>query len=367
MGLGSQRTGQRSMIGVYAFLLVLFIGYQFGRWYIARPYPAVPRSTWPPAEDAPMLSFLVPAWNASTDIPDFIDCYHSLSYPHKELVLCAGGDDDTFEVARQFLSSGVKVLEQGPREGKQGALRRSFAISEGKLIYLTDIDCRPSDDVVNELLGWLQSGMASVVTGTSRPLDSQLSDPFALTQWAAQRATEPQAPSFTDGLLGRNAALTRAAVEASGSFGTAAPSGTDYTLAKEALRAGFRIHFVPGSSMPTEYPRTFRIYVRKQGRWIRNVFVLGMAYGARREVRATLLTLLFPYGLVILLLAGMMGVGWAGLLCLFVAAHAVINRLHYLRRADLPARVSAAFAHFIVDQIAALRAGWQIVTKQTTW
>lgn len=367
LGNHGEWTGERPVTITYLVLALLFIAYHAYRWYAATPYATVPPCTWVPAADAPKVSFLVPAWNAARDIPAFVASYQSITYHHKELILCAGGGDGSFEIAQRFASDGVKVLEQKPGEGKQKALGRSFPASDGDLIYLTDIDCRPSDEVVNNLLAHVADGTAAVATGASRPLDDQRSDPFVLTQWAVEQATQPRVPTNTSGLLGRNAALTRAAVDATGGFATSAPSGTDYTLAKEVLREGFDIRFVPGSPMPTEYPATFGMYARKQARWIRNVFVLGGRHGATAEVRATLLTLLLPYSLCCLLLVAVVGVGLAGFLALLFVVHAVINRLRHLHRANLPLDVLGALRHFLADQAAALRAGWQIVNRRTTW
>ena len=355
------------MTAIYVSLTALVIAYHGYRWYTSKPHPEPAATSWTPDADAPRLSFLVPAWNAAKDIPGFVASYEALSYPRKELVLCAGGIDGSFEVAKRHASDGVKVLEQLPGEGKQMALQRSFPVSCGELIYLTDIDCRPSDDVVNNLLAQLANKNLAVVTGSGRPLDNQLADVFVQTQWAVEQVTHPKVIGETTGILGRNAALTRAAVEASGAFATPAPSGTDYTLAKEMLRAGLNIVYVPGSPMPTEYPGTFGIYTRKQARWIRNVFVLGRRYGSMSEVRATVVTLTLPYVILLLLALGLAGVGFAALVGLLLIFHAVLNRLWYLRLAHLTPKLTGSVRHFVADQAAAVRAGAQISRGVTQW
>jgi cellulose synthase/poly-beta-1,6-N-acetylglucosamine synthase-like glycosyltransferase len=321
---------------------------------------------WHPGEHTPKVSFLVPAWNASTDIPHLISAYRTLTYPNRELILSAGGDDGSYELARRYAVGDVTVVEQVRGEGKQGGLRQAFARATGSIVYLTDVDCRPNDAVVNNLLGPLVDGDLQVVTGSSCPLPGEMNDSFIQTQWAVEQMTIPNQMMQTEGILGCNAALTRDAVLASGAFTTAAPSGTDYTLALQLLQAGYQIWFVPGHPMPTAYSPGLRFHIRRQARWIRNVFQLGRRYGVSAQVHPTLKTLALPYALLGTMLLGL----WRPIFRTVSAGlilHALLNRLAYQHRARLPLRPVGAFKHLLVAQIAALRAGLDLVRGGTTW
>jgi cellulose synthase/poly-beta-1,6-N-acetylglucosamine synthase-like glycosyltransferase len=354
-----------SWIGL-AFAAVL-ASYHVIRWRRTEPFLTPAPLDWAPSSEAPKVSFLVPAWNAAKDIREFVASYVALSYPNKELILCAGGSDGSFEVAKSFEAEDIKVIEQRPDQGKQRGLYESFPLSSGAIIYLTDIDCRPSDAAVYNLLRLLVCGEAQVATGASRPLDEQLKIPFVQVHWAVEQMAQPRELAQVRGILGRNAALSRSAVEASGAFSTPAVAGTDYTLAKEILKAGYPIYFAPGTPMPSEYPDRFGIYIRKQARWIRNVFVLGRSYGESAEVRATLVTIMLP----LLLVGGLVLWGFhfrlVGVASLLLIFHAVMNRLHYLRYAGFSPQLLGSMKHFVADQVAALRAGWQILRGQMTW
>ena len=355
------------MNGVF---LAALVGLWFAHAYrIARAVPkaAVPPPGLTPRTHWPRVSFLVPAWNARDHIPEFLAAYRALEYPEKELILCAGGPDGSYAVAKALEGEGVTVLEQHAGEGKQRALARCYARATGRLLYLTDIDCRPSDAVVGAVLEPLLRGEAPAATGPSRPLDAQLQRPFVQLEWAVERMPLPETVTPVTGLLGRNAAVTREALEAAGGFATPAPSGTDYTLAKELERAGQRILFVPGAYMPSEYPERLGVYVHKQARWVRNVFVLGWRYRAWLEVRAVARTLALPYLLLGSAALGGMGVelGWWGVALL--GSHALLNRLYYQRRAALGLDLGAAALHFAADVWAAARAGWQVLRRRWTW
>lgn len=316
--------------------------------------------------DAPTISFIVAAWNAEAELPHFVAAFRALRYPNKQLVLCAGGKDRSFEVARSLAGPDVSVVEQRPGEGKQRGLRKSLPEVRGQVIVLTDIDCRPDDETLEPLIAPLLSGAAQATTGTVRPLDEQAGSPFVASQWAIARFVGLHAPEQVGGLQGANAALTREALRASGDFAQEAPSGTDYTLARELGRAGIPIRSVKASQMATEFPPDFMTYRKKQARWLRNVALLGARYGAWHEVRGLLPTLAMPFALGGLLAAGLLfwPLAW---LALALYAHMVLNRLHYARRVGLPASLPGAAQTALADLAAGAQATAEIARRRMTW
>ena len=88
---------------------------------------------------------------------------------YKELILCAGGPDGTYHLAKTFTSAQVLVFEQKPGEGKQRALQRCFEQSHGVVIFLTDADCLLEDRVFERTLYPLVVEGKDAATGTWRP------------------------------------------------------------------------------------------------------------------------------------------------------------------------------------------------------
>lgn len=318
-------------------LLGLFLGallgYHLQRW--VRPIPVRPNDTtarWLPDDDAPLVSFLVPAWNAAEDIAGFVATFHALEYPHKELVLCAGGNDLSFALAQRWADPRVTVLEQKAGEGKQRALAKSLAASCGNIIYLTDIDCRLDTTSVLEVLAPLVCGDEQVVTGSSAPLETQRTLAAVVVHWATERQVGGTYARAVDGVLGRNCALTRAAAEHCGGFRYEAPTGTDYHLAQRLTACGYRLWLEPGSEIRTSYAWPLPCYARKQARWLRNVILYAERPRQAVEFRAALVTLALPYGLLLLLLLAFvlhMPLPAFGVVLLLL--HGVFNRLHYVR------------------------------------
>lgn len=314
----------------------------------------------------PSVTFLVPAWNAEADIEDFVRSYRSLSLASKQLILCAGGRDRTFILAQEQQSEDVLVLEQPAGMGKQKALRISYPHAVGEVIFLLDIDCRPTDDIVEGMITRLITSGAAAVTGPIRPLATQEKDSFVRAQWAVERYGAWRSPLEASGLRGNNALLRREAVDATGAFAQDAFSGTDYTLAKELLAKRLSIRYAPDLEMPSEFPEQLRVYCRKQARWIRNVYVLGKKYGYQQERRSVQVTIAIPVVYCLLLLGGIFAPDVLSAL-LFLVVNAWLNRETYCRSVRIAAGLRGTARHMLGDLGAGMLVVYQVATQRFTW
>ncbi|MBK9121845.1 MAG: glycosyltransferase [Chloroflexi bacterium] len=325
----------------YASLLVVaglaagIVAVQWSRW--SRDRLLVPparhvAAALPP--HPPKVSVLVAAWNEAALLPSHIESFKRLRYPNRELVLCAGGTDGTVELAASSRSECVVVLEQQPGEGKQRALRKAYEHATGDLFYLTDADCELDDESFEATLAPLLNDAAQAATGGSRPLDRQMSTPFVVQQWYVDRYVRAHWGPSTDGILGRNAAFMRDAVEASGGFRYEAPTGTDYVMAKRLREAGVTILHAPASQIASEYAADFGTYRRQQSRWLRNVVLHGVRFGvygeAARGLAPSILGMLMIVGTPVAVLIGPLPAALTAAAWLFV----ILNRARYVRAGE---------------------------------
>jgi cellulose synthase/poly-beta-1,6-N-acetylglucosamine synthase-like glycosyltransferase len=291
-------------------------------------------TAWPAT---PRVSILVAAWNEAGNIEAHIRSFLDLSYPNTELILCAGGADDTYDLACRMDGPRVMVLEQKPGEGKQQALQTCLAHAGGSIILLSDADCLFSDTAFLRLIEPIVLGAVEVVTGVSEPRTDQRDNSFVQYQWFGDVAWSSRMPSIVDGVLGRNCALSRDALDAVGGFKAPARTGTDYLLSRLLAEAGYQIAAVPHSRIATEYPASSSAYLRMWRRWNKNLLIHGLRYRARKDVQGVLSACAL-YGTVFLapLATPLFGAAaWGTSLLLFSAA--VANRV---RRLALGARLT---------------------------
>lgn len=267
------------------------VAYNMQRWprdrALARRLRAEPPAA-PRLARAPQVSALVAAWNEATNIDAHLQSFLALSYPDIELILCAGGSDDTLARARRYAGERVIVLEQHPGEGKQRALARCFAHASGAVIYLTDADCWFDDTALGLLLAEIVNQGEQAATGRFAPLPGLRRRPFVANQWAVDTYARAHSGPYVGGLIGRNAALTRTALEQSGALQADVPIGTDYYLARRLIAQGRRIRYVHASATPTDCHTRLRPYLRQQTRWLRNIVVHGRRFQAHAEVAGAL-------------------------------------------------------------------------------
>ena len=252
------------------------------------------------ATDKPLVSILVAAWNAGDLLHRHIRSFQALRYPALELVLCAGGDDQTLQRAKAYQDQRIRIVPQLAGDGKQRALRRAFPFTSGSIIYLTDIDCVLDDECFEQVIRPILTQTEVACSGLSKPTRRQLSNPFVALQAANQHVGNANLDRYVTGLRGCNCALTRDLIVQSQGLMADARAGTDYVLAKMVVRSGARIRHVTGSHIQTEYPDTARAYVRQQRRWLRNLIWHGKRFGALDEVRQAVRTSLI--GILMLLL-----------------------------------------------------------------
>lgn len=293
------------------------------------------RTQLPELKRTPKINVLVAAWNESSHIETHLRSFLDLSYPDIELILCAGGTDDTFERALRYTDERITIIKQHPGEGKQHSLARCFELAKGEIIYLTDADCVYSQEPFLRLIAPIINEGEQVTTGTSRPLDEQLNKLLPIYLWTSDIVANYHSPYYIKGLLGRNAAMSRQALDKIGGLNFEAVTGTDYQLAQRLLASGFSIRHVKDSIVPTEYPENFKMYQRKQSRWLRNLLIYGKKFNALQDVQASQRTVLT--GIIMLFLPLTVLLFGLKLLILWfwLLTYAVLSKIRYLFFTDI--------------------------------
>ncbi|PYX04484.1 MAG: hypothetical protein DMG85_17690 [Acidobacteria bacterium] len=88
----------------------------------------------------PLVSILIPAYNAEPWIADTIRSTLRQTWPRTEIIIVDDGSRDrTFEIAQQFSSDYVFVVTQ-ENQGAAAARNRAFELCQGDYIQWLDAD-----------------------------------------------------------------------------------------------------------------------------------------------------------------------------------------------------------------------------------
>src|SRR6266513_3018722 len=104
----------------------------------------------------PLISILIPTYNAEPWIGDTIRSALAQTWPRKEIVVVDDGStDQTLQVARQFASRDVFVVTQ-ENQGASAARNKAFQLCQGDYIQWLDADDLLSPDKVTRQLAVAQ-------------------------------------------------------------------------------------------------------------------------------------------------------------------------------------------------------------------
>lgn len=88
----------------------------------------------------PLVSILIPAYNAQQWLAETIESALAQTWPRKEIIVVNDGSTDrTAEVARRYASRSVEVVTQA-NQGASGARNTAFSVCQGDYIQWLDAD-----------------------------------------------------------------------------------------------------------------------------------------------------------------------------------------------------------------------------------
>lgn len=100
----------------------------------------------------PLVSILIPAFNAEAWIAETLESALAQTWPRKEIIVIDdGSSDDTLEILRTFESRGIKVFTQ-PNRGAAATRNRAFSLSKGDYIQWLDADDLLAPDKISKQL-----------------------------------------------------------------------------------------------------------------------------------------------------------------------------------------------------------------------
>jgi glycosyltransferase involved in cell wall biosynthesis len=138
---------------------------------------------------APLVSILIPAYNAEQWLRETLESALGQTHPRKEIILVNDGSTDrTLEIAKSFASRSVKVLDQ-PNAGGPAARNKALAHAQGDYIQWLDHDDLLAPNKISAQLAELE-----------RIQDDRVlfSCPFATFYYRVQAARLFQSPLYQD-------------------------------------------------------------------------------------------------------------------------------------------------------------------------
>jgi hypothetical protein len=115
---------------------------------------------------APLVSILIPCYNAARWLPAALESAFSQTWPRTEVILVDDGSTDgSLAVARSFGHRGLRILTQ-PNSGASAARNRGLGAAAGDFIQFLDADDTLAPDKIERQVERLATGPAGCVASS---------------------------------------------------------------------------------------------------------------------------------------------------------------------------------------------------------
>jgi O-antigen/teichoic acid export membrane protein/glycosyltransferase involved in cell wall biosynthesis len=222
----------------------------------SEPLPAtIVDARMPPSNGRPLVSILIPAFNAQEWIADTLRSAIAQTYEPKEIIVVDdGSSDQTLAIVRRFESEGVQVVAQ-KNQGAAAARNKAFSLSRGDYIQWLDADDLLAPDKIAKQMAVLSHGLSKRTV---------LSGPFGRFRYRYYRAEFTPTGLWRDlspvewllCKMGQNAYMqtatwlvSRELTEAAGSWNTRLLGDDDGEYFCRVLLASDGTRFVPEANV----------------------------------------------------------------------------------------------------------------------
>jgi glycosyltransferase involved in cell wall biosynthesis len=117
--------------------------------------------------DQPLVSVVIPTYNAGSYLTEAIDSVLAQTYRHWELIVVDDGStDDTRTILADLDNPMVRVIVHERNQGKGAALRSGFAQSTSEFVIVQDADLEYDPNEFGDMLPPILDNKADVVFGS---------------------------------------------------------------------------------------------------------------------------------------------------------------------------------------------------------
>jgi cellulose synthase/poly-beta-1,6-N-acetylglucosamine synthase-like glycosyltransferase len=125
---------------------------------------------WPEPE-LPKVSLIIPAFNEEVVLRSKLENSLQIDYPREKLEIIVASDgsrDRTVEIATQFLTAGVVLIDNPVNRGKATVLNEAIERASGEVLCLCDANVMFRREALRTLVDWLREPQVGAVTGDVR-------------------------------------------------------------------------------------------------------------------------------------------------------------------------------------------------------
>jgi len=235
----------------------------------------------------PLVNIVIPAWKEGEIFKGLLNSIQNLSYPNLEIIVNAGGSEETLEIANSFkkYDNFVILHQKGgadrPSLGKVRALNKCLDYISKGIVYFIDADSYLTDEILLRMIHPIINYNEDIVIGATKPLKSQ--ENIGLVKYLLIDRTLMLGYKFTryaseNKITGQNLCLKFDVLKSIGKFTENKKFSTDRSMGYDLFSKGYRAYtlFDHRHRIHVDYSSTFKEYLNQKTIWMENrlIFIL---------------------------------------------------------------------------------------------
>ncbi|NVM34366.1 MAG: glycosyltransferase family 2 protein [Candidatus Lokiarchaeota archaeon] len=232
----------------------------------------------------PLVNIIVPAWKEGKVFRECLLSIKNLSYPKIRVIVNAGGNDETIDIANSFKEyENFLILRQKggksrPSLGKVKAINECLSYIEEGLVYFIDADALITDEILLRVIYPLVNLNKDVVAAGRRPLKSK--EDNDLTKYLIINRAGFLRFKFSredfEVISGSNTIVKFKVIEAIERFSENKKFATDRSMASDIRDKGFKIYVLKdyrANMYDAGLPYNFKMFKHQRIVWITNFLI----------------------------------------------------------------------------------------------
>ena len=290
-------------IGIFIFLYNLLMGLFRDRIYVRNfkqiKDPDVVNIS--DLKDLPLVNIIIPAWKEGVVFEECLLELLKLSYQKIKVIVNAGGDEKTIEIANSFKKyNNFVILYQKSGQGKIKAINDCLKqISDG-LVYLIDADTILNDNIFQSLIFFIINKNEDVVVSDTRPHNSiQNIDLVKYLYINRNWKFIKKYSEYEIGTTTQNTVMKYDVIRKITQFTQSQASDDGTIMGRDIINSGFKIFLLPFKKVESyNFPSNCKTYIKQQLRWLENN--LYNTFKSKKKIRILKFGILVLFSLYLL-------------------------------------------------------------------
>lgn len=225
-------------------------------------------------KEIPMVNIIVPAWKEREIFKGCLLNLTKLTYPKLKIIINAGGEDQTIEIANSFKKfKNFIINNQKSGGGKIKAINDCLPLVTEGLTCMMDADLYPKDEDLLNMLDAIINKNETIVASSLKPHRSQINK--NLVRYLIINRNSKFKKKFTQhkNSISPFTILKLNAIKSIGKFSEKRLMGDGLSMGLDLVEKNFKIYHLKSQAVEgITYPETIKDYISQNIRWIQNFY-----------------------------------------------------------------------------------------------